>query len=242
MSDDLFYGRPISNGLGALSFDLCEICQRKTPIWLESKFENDMPIVRFTCEECHEKESEQKKFNEDAFYTRPSSENEELPETTRPAWMNEFIDGQKQSGAIDTIGDITEIEPEIAEFSEPEEQYQAESDQEYVSDIDEEEVIPQAHWSAGFIQEALFGPNPEEWLEKQGGYNSEALQLTISTLTAFSNNQVSGVKLSAILCLAGLVRRDSSSKNDVIGAIERFTNDEDESVGQFAKQTIDQLK
>lgn len=236
MSDDLFYGRPISKGIDALAFDVCEICQKKTPNWLESKFENDIAIVRFTCEECHDKEFKSKKINEDSFYSRTLGKDEEIPETTRPAWMEDFIEEQKQSGAIESIGDETEINQEIPEFSQPSEEYQSDISEEY-SDISNNVTIPLAHWSAGFIQESLFGPNPEDWLEKQGGYNTEAIKLTISTLASFSENQVAGVKLSAILCLAGIVRRDSSFRDQVISAIERFDDDEDESVSQFAKQT-----
>ncbi|MHA2249710.1 MAG: hypothetical protein ACXAD7_05080, partial [Candidatus Kariarchaeaceae archaeon] len=68
-----------------------------------------------------------------------------------------------------------------------------------------------------------------------------ALPLTISTLSSFHQNQVAGVKLSSILCLAGLARRDSSHKDDVRSAIELFSQDEDESVKDFAQQTLSAL-
>jgi hypothetical protein len=155
--------------------------------------------------------------------------------------MEEFIEAQQESGAIESIGETEEIAQDAPDFSEPEKEFETEN-----LEIEEEEVpeetAPLAHWSASFIQEALFGPNPEEWLENQGAFAPEALALTVTTLSSFASNQVSGVKLSAILCLAGVVRRDSSYKDQVLQVITSYSSDEDESVSQFAQQTLDQLK
>ncbi len=238
MSDDLFYGRPLIKGKDSISFDVCEICQQKTANWLESKFENDAILVRFTCEECHNKGAE--KRPDEAFFARPVSEDETVPETTRPAWMEEFIQDQSQSGSIATIGDA-ELEPDIPDPAERGDEYQAE-EPEMVDEETTESISPQAEWSAAFVQEALFGPNPEEWLENQGAFKTDVLKLTLETLASFKTSQVSGVKLSAILCLAGLVRRDNSYKTQVIKELESFASDADESVSDFSKQTIDQLK
>ncbi|MHA2169349.1 MAG: hypothetical protein ACXAB7_05590 [Candidatus Kariarchaeaceae archaeon] len=242
MSDDSFYGRPIPKGKGAISFDVCEVCQQRTPTWAETNYETDTTvIIRFTCDECHERELDPTRQNEEAYYTRTASEDESPAEVTRPAWMEEFIEAQQESGAIESIGETEEIAQDAPDFSEPEKEFETEN-----LEIEEEEVpeetAPLAHWSASFIQEALFGPNPEEWLENQGAFAPEALALTVTTLSSFASNQVSGVKLSAILCLAGVVRRDSSYKDQVLQVITSYSSDEDESVSQFAQQTLDQLK
>lgn len=242
MSEEGFYGRPLPEGFSSLEFELCEICQRKTPIWLETMFEKNTPIVRFTCNNCHEEVINKRQSNDPEFYTRQFSE-DEISESGRPPWLDSFIKEQSESGSITTIDDVEKEVPTGKDegFSKAPDSFTSVVEQE-----DEGESINQdkalASWGPKFIQEALFGSNPEAWLEAQQAYKAENVDITIKTLTSFLDHDVSAVKLSAIQCLFGAYKRDNEIKNKIIKALNKYKLDEDDNVRDFAVQTIESIK
>jgi hypothetical protein len=166
-------------------------------------------------------------------------EKEELPEPSRPAWVEEIIKEQKEAGSIETIGTISHTTSQDTEFSAAPESFTAE--EELVFEEDEISGRQVAGWAPKFIQEALFGPNPEGWLADQRAFEPDNIELTIKTLASFVNHDMPSVKLSAIQCLNSASKRDNSLRDQVVKVMKAYTEDSNESVSDFAEQTMKSL-
>ena len=245
MSSNEFFGRPISGSSNIeFQFDLCEICQRKSPNWLEIQYQDEIPLIRFTCNDCHE-----------TYITSVSPKNQEnirefdpdveVVDTVRPGWVDEFL--TESSSNLETIEttpisetNITESDENVEiEFSEAPASFSySEDQQEYSTDTPSRLAV----WAPKFIEQALFGSNPEEWLYDQGGYKQEQVDLTLMTLGNFASNDISTVKLTAIQCLLELYNRDKTQKEKVLQQLVNFQIDTDLTVSEFASQTIQQIK
>lgn len=239
MSEEEFYGRPISRGFSSLAINLCEVCQRKSPTWLESKFDTEVPVVRFTCDDCHEDVISEAGGLSDDFFARELGDQEEFPEPSRPAWVNEIIKEQEEAGSIETIGTPDTKDAEGSEFSAAPDTFSA-TEETYLDneDISERQV---AIWAPKFIQEALFGPNPEAWLVAQGGLEQDAIDLTIKTLASFVDHDMPSVKLSAIQCLQSAAKQNASFRDKIESVIDAYIQDTDTTVSEFAQQTKNNL-
>lgn len=237
MSSNDFYGRPLSPGTENLEFDVCEICSRRSPQWLEIEYEDKIPIVRFACNECHE-EYLARDINTKVNIARQINENEEITESVRPGWIDDFIKDQSDTGVISTIDEPSSPEENTITYAEAPESFQ---ENEIISEEPSEEQVQIASWGAKFIQEALFGPNPESWLEETGAYDENNMALTIITLGSFANHDVPSVKLSAVQCLSGAYRRHAASKEVVLNELSKYSEDKDETVSAFAEQTSGQM-
>ncbi|MHA2503249.1 MAG: hypothetical protein ACXAE3_10290 [Candidatus Kariarchaeaceae archaeon] len=238
MSSEEFYGRPLSPGVESLDFDVCEVCLRRSPEWLEVQYENNVPVVRFTCDECHQ-EYISRDTTTKRNIARQATEDDNIEEAVRPGWVDEFIKEGADTGIISTLDEPSTLESSPITYAEAPQSFQ-----EAPSEIPEE--VEESHtqiavWAPKFVQESLFGPNPEAWLEEQDAYSEDNLQITIATLGSMATNDVSSVKLSAIMCLSGVVRRKSSAKEDVLEKLKEYAADPDTTVADFAKQTMNQL-
>jgi hypothetical protein len=239
MSADEFYGRPISRGFTSLEINLCEVCQRKSPNWLEAKFDAEIPVVRFTCDNCHEEAISSAGGLSEDFFARELGDQEELPEPARPAWVEEIIKEQKEAGSIETIGSVSANQSQDTRFSAAPESFTTEETPVYEEDDLAHRQV--AGWAPKFIQEALFGPNPEGWLTDQGALEPDNIELTIKTLASFADHDMPSVKLSAIQCLNSASKKDASFREQVINAMKAYTEDSDEMVSDFAQQTMNNL-
>lgn len=237
MSSNDFYGRPLNPGTENLEFDVCEVCSRRSPQWLEIEYQDNVPIVRFACNECHQ-EYLNRDQNTRLNIARQITDNEEITETVRPGWVDEFIKDQSDTGVISTIDEPTSLGESSVTYAEAPESFQ---EAEIANDEPVEDQVQIAGWAAKFMQEALFGPNPEGWLESTGAYEDDNMKLTILTLGSFANHDVPSVKLSAVQCLAGAYRRQPSGKDDILGELAKYNADADETVSAFAQQTTSQI-
>jgi hypothetical protein len=212
----------------------CDICGNDELRHMEAKNLSEQTVIRFLCDDCWYKRGQSA-----PVVTRQLGENEKVEETTRPAWMEKFI--ADSEGNLQTIGQTDSDGVEDNEIG----------DQDLFEDSEEEDVIPAdektskrlsvAPWSAGFIQESLFGANPYAWLENQGALKEEQLQTTIKTLAALLNNQTGGVRLSAINCLGNIGKANNADKENIKALLNTLNDDEDELVKQMAESTINQL-
>ena len=195
----------------------------------------DLIEFRMTCQSCHTEFLKkvddlevQKQIEDFSIYDQLPPENEDATPVERPSWMEEFIEEGKASGNVQILDQDTENSPTTEEN-----EMTPESDS---------SLQPSATWTAGFVKEALFGSNPESWLEAQGGFENSEIDTTIETLGSFYTNSVGSVKLSAILCLAGIAKRNSSKNNRVVEELNRFLDDNEETVQSYAKETISKIK
>lgn len=251
MSKKVFLGRVINSGYHFHYFDLCDICEKRPPNWLETNQVNNISETRVTCNECHAEYAEQPEVtsspdNDSEFelYDEIPSENEDVTPLERPSWMQDFIEEGKESGAIETVGGSEEASSNIEilgdlDESPPEEEF---SSADIVSDQVSHNDLTLATWSGAFVKEALFGQDPENWLEGQQAFDEENIESTILTLSKLSENQVTNVKITAIHCLNSVVRRQPQTKSKVIESLNSFIDDIDEMVVNYANETINSLK
>jgi len=243
MSADEFFGRPINESTSSLEFDICEICDRRSATWVEIKHQAGIPVVRFACQQCHQ-DFISKNQAADPEIARQIEDEEELAEATRPGWIDDFIKDQESTGAIQSIDPSTvdinaaQLEEPTMEFSEPPEEFEGESTTELEIEESQQQLAP---WAPKFIQEALFGPNPEQWLEEQGGYTQSQHEITVRTLGSFADHKVTSVKLSAIQCLQGMTNRFAQLKEPVLDQLRKYETDADKTVADYASQTINQI-
>lgn len=201
-----------------------------------------------------------------AVYDEIPEENEDITPVERPTWMQDFIDDAQEDGAIETIGGSEEatsnieILEDLTEDSDTEASTRIDNSSQNIEDFKEESMsevdpaqiedlspIPDAHimlasWSGEFIKEALFGQDPENWLNEHHAFDNENIEITIVTLNKLSENQVSNVKITAIHCLNSVVRRHPEMKLKVIESLNNFIDDNDEMVLNYAQETINSLK
>jgi hypothetical protein len=259
LSDEEFLGRVINSGLESYYFELCDICEKHPPNWIETNKVGNVSEIRVTCNECHSNfldslSQSDETVSEEEFeiYDEIPAENEDITPVERPAWMQDFIDEAEKSGAIETIGGTEEAESNIeilGEFdseSSSEDTLPTQANETELSNAvssEGEEVQPQiAHWSGAFVKEALFGQDPVSWLEQQSAFGEENIDVTIFTLTKLSENQVTNVKITAIHCLNNIINKFSNKKDEIISALKNFTDDIDEMVSNYANETISSIK
>ncbi|MCE7734469.1 MAG: hypothetical protein GPJ54_06300 [Candidatus Heimdallarchaeota archaeon] len=207
--------------------------------------------------------------NEGEFelYDQVSEENEDITPVERPEWMQDFIDEAQEDGIIEKIGGSEEavsnieILEELTEESEIEDETtqidvlnQTTNDFIEKSNIENnstqyedstqipDDPIVLASWSGEFVKEALFGQDPENWLDEHQAFVVENIESTIVTLAKLSENQVSNVKITAIHCLNSMVRRHPETKYNVIDSLKNFIDDIDEMVVNYAQETINSIK
>ena len=170
MSRKEFLGRVINPGFQFHYFDLCDICEKRPPNWLESNQIGALSEIRVTCNECHSEYLERPdetstidKEKEFELYDEIPSENEDITPVERPSWMQDFIDEGQESGAIETVGGSEEASSniEILEDLEEPAQEQEIATPEVIEDQPTDIHFELANWSAAFIKEALFGQDPE---------------------------------------------------------------------------------
>lgn len=216
MSED-YYGQPFGP---AIRFGLCDRCNDEPPTWMVSRVdENNQTIVSFLCELCYEVSAS----GLSAVTTEIENENES---EERPTWMEDFI--KEQPDSLQTIG--TEID---ATYADAPEEFTVEAER-YTNEG--RKGIRVAKWATAFIQEALFGPNPKGWLEKQNAYTIENIDQTVHTLTSFTKNQTGAVKLSALKCLEPILQTGTAEQQKIVQAtIQELTTDADDTVAALAK-------
>ncbi len=250
MAEDEFFGRIINPGFNSQYFELCDVCEKRVPNWIESRQNQGVSEIRLTCDECHtdyitklEQIPIADTETEFEIYDEVPTEVEDITPVDRPAWMQEFIDEGVKEGIIETVSGSEEAEAHIESYQELDVESEDIVEDENLSEISiDEPSIQIATWSAGFVKEALFGLNPEEWLDQQNAFSAETVDLTIFTLSQMSINQVTNVKISAIHCLNTIKNRYPDKKDEIISSISNFTDDLDEMVSNYAQQTIDLLK
>lgn len=249
MAEDEFFGRIINPGFNSQYFELCDVCEKRVPNWIESRQNQGVSEIRLTCDECHtdyttklDQIPESDTETEFEIYDEVPSEVEDITPVDRPAWMQEFIDEGVKEGIIETISGSEEAEAHIESYQELNENEEIIDNENLSEPTIEDPSIQAATWSAGFVKEALFGLNPEEWLDQQNAFSLDTVDLTIFTLTQMSVNQVTNVKISAIHCLNTVCNRFPDKKDQIVKSIANFTEDLDEMVSNYAQQTIDLLK
>lgn len=100
MSDDIFYGRVINSGLNSFKIDVCEVCLQKSPIWVEIKGSAEENFaLRLTCDDCHVYFTDQ--IPEESNFSRQIKENENIDESVRPGWVDEFISNSQSIESIE---------------------------------------------------------------------------------------------------------------------------------------------
>ena len=162
----------------------CDVCKKNQDIqWMKSRNVNGATEIQFLCGEC---------YNQSAgLSTQGSSEKLEGTEpiilSKRPSWMTEFMKESEEVESLGTIGTDT-IRGETS-YPEAREQLVIEEKNEILEVGEPESKRQVAQWNATFIQEALFGEDPTGWLKKQGAYEPEKLNETISTLLILLENQ-----------------------------------------------------
>ena len=251
MSKEEFLGRVVNPGFQSHYFDLCDVCEKRTPNWLETNQTNNVHEISLTCNDCHDEYliqlnqpteiDSEKEFEK---YDEIPEDNEDITPVERPAWMQDFIDDAKEIGVIETIGDSEEAVSNLEIL----EDLKEDSDTEIISpEIDDPNQIPDdeivlASWSALFIKEALFGQDPEKWLEEQQAFVEENVETTIVTLSKLSENQVTNVKITAIHCLSSVARRYTQLKPRVIDSLNNYIDDIDEMIVNYAQETINSIQ
>jgi hypothetical protein len=260
LSDEEFLGRVINPGLQSYYFELCDVCEKRSPNWIETNQIGNVSEVRVSCNECHSDylnklgiPQESASEAEFEIYNEVPAENEDITPVERPAWMQDFIDEAEKDGAIETIGGSEEAASNIEILGDIDDETpstdtlssEASTDQESIDILSTTEEGIQtlvAAWSGEFIKEALFGEDPVSWLDEQGAFNPENLNSTIYTLTKLSENQVTNVKISAIHCLNSIAGKNPNLKAEIISSLNNFTTDMDEMVSSYAQDTINSLK
>ncbi|MDH5400889.1 MAG: hypothetical protein OEZ01_08995 [Candidatus Heimdallarchaeota archaeon] len=219
---DQFSGRMLSETEPSLKFSVCEVCNVNIPNWMESKFIDTIIYVRFTCDDCHQ------------MNIVVSHSDNPIIQENRDSWVEDFISEQRSSGKLTTIDTDIRIDHDFSETS----------IDEIVEDQIEEDQLNDhrvAIWSTKFIHESLFGADPVNWLDQQGAFAENEIDITIITLSNFYNNNVTNVKLSAIQCLLYLFKKSPIHKNLIINSIKLYVNDTDPLIKEFAEQTLNQL-
>jgi len=242
MSEEEFFGRPLSGSTENIEFDLCEVCQRRSPTWLEINIEDQIPVIRFSCDDCHQNYINRQPVKSEM--TRQISDDEEKEDNVRPGWVDDFI--KESSATIEAVDaaektnseDEGQVESQM-EFSEAPSSFQEPS---YQSEVQQPKSRRLANWAPKFIEQALFGSDPEGWLVSEGGYNDENIGLTIETLGSFANHDITSVKLTAIQCLQGAFNRNASRKTEITEQLSNYQHDKDPAVDEFATQTIAQMQ
>lgn len=200
------------------------------------------------------------------IYDEIPEENEDITPVERPGWMQDFIDDAQEDGVIEKIGgseeassnieileDLqesdtedtsTQIDTSSQNLEDLAEEPNNEDDSDQIEDLilNPDTQIVLASWSGEFVKEALFGQDPENWLDEQQAFDEENIEVTIHTLRKLSENQVSNVKITAIHCLNSVVRKHPETKLKVIESLNNFTDDIDEMVLNYAQETINSLK
>lgn len=235
ISDIDFRGYIAPQGFSSIKLETCDICKKNPPDWIETRGMGDLIEFRMSCESCHNEflnkvddMEVQKQIEDFSIYDQLPPENEDATPAERPAWMEEFIEEGRASGNVQNLAEDTN-KSDVPEENE-------------ISMEDSSASQPAATWTAGFVKEALFGSNPESWLEAQGGFEESQIDATIETLGSLFSNSVGSVKLSAILCLAGIAKRNSSKNKQVIEELNRFLEDSEETVQSYAKESISKIK
>lgn len=249
MAEEEFFGRIINPGFNSHYFELCEICEKRAPNWIESRQDQSVSEIRLSCNECHNeyiaKLDQVPITNNDAefeIYDEQPEEVENITPIERPAWMQEFIDEGTKDGAIENIGGSEDAVNNIDSYNKLDDSEISVENEQSLNDVSDELSNIPATWSAGFIKEALFGLNPEEWLDRQNSYSKDNIELTIFTLAGMSSNQVTNVKISAIHCLNAAITKFPEKKEKIIQSISRFIDDIDEIVSNYAQEMIDASK
>lgn len=246
MSDGEFLGWLAPQGFNGFRFEICDICRKKPAVWVETYNSSQGTEIRVACDDCH-RDFELRYVETQGISQQDGEDLAESEKTAeRPDWMKEFIHEQEQSGSIEVIGGDEKIDEELENFKQNMTEEDLDDqvvgfDNQSSSDLEQRGAINLASWSAEFIKEALFNPNPDDWLEKQGAYLDDNIDTTIDTLSQLSNNNVSSVKLSSIMCLSGVVKRFPNSKDNVYEKLSLFELDTDSIVSDFATQTKSQL-
>jgi len=230
MSEEFW--RPLASDV---EFRFCEICGSEEVNFLQSKEDNGVTLIRFLCRNCHTN----RRVVVDAV--RQIGDEEVVDGGIREAWLDEFIEEQKASGSLQSIGEVAVHTEELSYAQAPEEE---EVPEYFADEVDEEDytTMAVAPWSAGFVQEALFGIDPETWLNEQGAYKTENLDVTIQTLIGLSHNQTGAVKLTSIKCMSSAAQNaNAKQKEKLKNALKMHAEDQDELTAQVANSALSSI-
>ena len=230
MSEEFW--RPLDSDV---EFRFCEICGSEEVNFLQSKEENGVTLIRFLCRDCHNNR------NVVVDSVRQIGDDEVIDGGIREAWLDEFIEEQKASGSLQSIGEVAIHTEELSYAQAPEEE---EVPEYFADEIEEEDytTMAVAPWSAGFVQEALFGSDPEAWLNEQGAFQPENLDVTIQTLIGLSHNQTGAVKLTSIKCMGTAAQNANVEQIEKMKKVLKMhAEDQDELIAQVANSTLSSI-
>ncbi len=95
-----------------------------------------------------------------------------------------------------------------------------------------------SNWSAGFIQEALFGEDPVKWLEKKGAFEPDRVDETVEILISLGISQIDPVKKAVIKSLGFALGKNELVDNKIREALEHYANLPDEEISNLARQFL----
>ncbi len=94
------------------------------------------------------------------------------------------------------------------------------------------------NWVKDFIDEALFGSDPVNWMESRNLFDGKNIISVINSLGQLSLNELSSVKLASIRCLNIIYTKNNNLKNEIILQLDKFSNDINEIVVNFCNEVI----
>lgn len=203
-----FYGRQLVPGFNSFQIDICEICLQKTPNWVEIKGTTDKEFEIRLT--CNNCHTKLEIDVDNELYERNYDETFETQSNVRSGWVDDFL---AESTGIENIDLDTQKNTD-------------------------DEVPEKINWIKGFIDEALFGSNPINWMEKRGLFKSEIVDETIHTLGELSTNDLPSVKLAAIQSLEAIYERHKDRKDKIHIQLQKFENDLNDVVVNFANEIL----
>ncbi len=233
MSDDVF-GRLLED---EVEIDSCDKCGSPQVKWMHKETtEHGQTMVYFFCEECHESV----KIRTPTVH-RQVGDAVDFEAPVRPVWMDDFLEEGKEQGSINTIGD-TDINSEVLKPSEAPESLEEVTEEVY---SDEEMKSPElqqrvvASWSTAFIQEALFGKDPLNWLKNKNALSPDQIDQTIHTLEVLGTNQVDKVQMQVVKVLGYILDNNLFSDTEKVKNILRtYLDDNDQSIAAFVQKYV----
>ncbi|MCY3411379.1 MAG: hypothetical protein INQ03_07065 [Candidatus Heimdallarchaeota archaeon] len=140
------------------------------------------------------------------------------------------------------LQDVNEMEGNVIRNGWVNEFIESSSTIESIGEMNQEQPISENdNWSKDFIDEALFGSDPIQWLLDRNLINSDNSLSTIQILSFMSDNELPSVKLAVIQSLTAIFDRNPQFKNEILNTLKLMENDQNEIVASFCKEKIHHL-